>query len=89
MLFCTIYPNLSSESKFYCSLHLYQSSSFIRLPQVKWASYAFPKCIDSFVPIGNDDLQIPGYSSVRADHSSNMKQRGVLIYYKNFHVSCC
>ena len=56
---------------------------------MKWASYDFPKCIDSFVPIDNDDLQIPGYSSVRADHSSNMKQRGVLIYYKNFRVLCC
>ena len=41
-------------------------------------------CLDSSVPVDDDNLQIPGESSVRADHSSNIKRVGVLIYYKNF-----
>ena len=41
-------------------------------------------CLDSSVPVDNDNLQIPGDSSVRADNSSNIKRVGVLIYYKNF-----
>ena len=40
--------------------------------------------LDSSVPVDDDNLQIPGYSSVRADHPSNKKCKGVLIYYKNF-----
>ena len=40
--------------------------------------------LDSSVPVDDDNLQIPGYSSVRADHPSNTKRGGVLIYYKNF-----
>ena len=37
----------------------------------------------SFVPTDDDNLQIPRYSSVRADHLSKTK-RGVLIHYKSF-----
>ena len=40
--------------------------------------------LDSSVPADDNNLQIPGYSSVRADHPSNTKSGGVLIYYKNF-----
>ena len=40
--------------------------------------------LDSSVPVGDDNLQIPGYSSVSANHSSNTKRRWVLIYHKNF-----
>ena len=39
--------------------------------------------VDSSVPVDDDNLQVPGYSSVRADHPSNTKRGGVLIYYKN------
>ena len=39
--------------------------------------------LDSSVPV-DDNLEIPGYSSVTADHSSNIKHGGVLMYYKNF-----
>ena len=31
--------------------------------------------LDSSVPVGDDNLQIPGYSSVSANHSSNTKRR--------------
>ena len=51
---------------------------------MKWKSYAFLKHIDSSVLVDDDKLQIPGYSSVRADHPSNTKRGGVLIYYKYF-----
>ena len=52
---------------------------------MKWTSYVFLKqYLDSSVPVDDDNLQIPGYSSVRADHPSNTKRGGVLIYYKNF-----
>ena len=40
--------------------------------------------LDSSVPLDDNNLQIPGYSSVRADHPSNKKCKGVLICYKNF-----
>ena len=38
--------------------------------------------LDSYAPF-DDNLQIPGYSSVRVDYPSNTKRGGVLIYYKN------
>ena len=44
-------------------------------------SETFP---DSSIPIDDDNLQIPGYSSIRADHPSNTKRAGVLLYYKSF-----
>ena len=39
--------------------------------------------IQSSAPVDDDNLHIPGYSSVRADYPSNGKRGGVLIYYKN------
>ena len=35
--------------------------------------------LDSSVPLDDDNLQIPGYSSVRTDHPSNTKRGEVLI----------
>ena len=40
--------------------------------------------LESSVWTDADNLQIPGYSSVRADHPSNAKQCGVLVYYKSY-----
>ena len=40
--------------------------------------------LDSSVPTDYDNFQIPGYSSVRADHPSNEKRGGVLVYYKSY-----
>ena len=40
--------------------------------------------LDSSVPIDDDNLEIPGCSSVRADYPSNPKRSGVLLYYKGF-----
>ena len=40
--------------------------------------------LDTSGSVDDDNLQIPGYSSVRADHPSNTKREGVLIYYKKF-----
>ena len=40
--------------------------------------------LDSSISIDDDNLQICGYSSVRADHPSNTKRGGVLLYYKTF-----
>ena len=37
--------------------------------------------LDSSVPIDDDNLQIPGYNSSRADHPFNTKDPGILIYY--------
>ena len=36
--------------------------------------------LDSSISIDDDHLQIPGYSCVRADHSSNTKRGRVLLY---------
>ena len=40
--------------------------------------------LDSSVPTDDENLQIPGYSSVRADHPSNAKRGGVLVNYKSY-----
>ena len=40
--------------------------------------------LDTSILINNDNLQIPGYSSVRADHPSNNKRGDVLLSYKSF-----
>ena len=40
--------------------------------------------LDSSISIDDDNLKIPGYSTVRADHPSNIKRAGVLLYYKSF-----
>ena len=40
--------------------------------------------LDSSVPTDVDNLQILGYSSIRADHPSNTKRGGVLVYYKRY-----
>ena len=40
--------------------------------------------LDSSVAADDNNLQIPGCSSVRADHPSNTKREGVQIYCKNF-----
>ena len=40
--------------------------------------------LDSSAPTDDDNLQIPGYSSVRDDHPSNSKRGGVLVYYKKY-----
>ena len=40
--------------------------------------------LDSSIPVDDENLQIPGYISVRADHQSNSKSGGVLLYYKRF-----
>ena len=40
--------------------------------------------LDSSIAIDDDNLQIPGYNSFRADHSSNTKLGGVMLYYKSF-----
>ena len=39
---------------------------------------------DSSVPTDDDNLQIPGYSSFRADHLPNAKGGGVLVCYKHY-----
>ena len=40
--------------------------------------------LDSSISIDDDNFQIPGHSSVRADHPSNTKRGGGLLYYKSF-----
>ena len=47
---------------------------------MKWTLYAFLKHILTLL----FQLMDHGYMSVRADHPSNKKCKGVLIYYKNF-----
>ena len=44
---------------------------------IVWLSEIY---LDSFVPIDNKNLQIPGYIY----HPSNAKRAGVLVYYKSY-----
>ena len=39
--------------------------------------------LDSTIPNNDDKLQIPGYTLIRSDHSSNTKRGGVCRYYKS------
>ena len=41
-------------------------------------------CHGSSVPTDDDNLHIPGYGSIRADHPSNAKPGEVLVYYKSY-----
>ena len=41
-------------------------------------------CLDYSVPTNDDNLQIHGYSSVKADYPSNAKRGVVLVYYKSY-----
>ena len=40
--------------------------------------------LDYFVLTDDGNLKIPGYSSIRADHPSNTKLGGVLVYYNSY-----
>ena len=40
--------------------------------------------LDYFIPIDDNNLQIPGYSSIRVDHPSNTKHGGILLNHKSF-----
>ena len=40
--------------------------------------------LDTFIPIIDNNFQIPRHSSARADHPSNTKRSRVLLYYKSF-----
>ena len=37
----------------------------------------------SSIPCNDDNLEIPGYNLIRADHPSEDKRGGVCFYYKN------
>ena len=39
--------------------------------------------LNSSIPYDDDNLEIPGYNLIRADHPSENKRGGVCIYYKN------
>ena len=41
-------------------------------------------CLDSTVPLDDDNLVISGYNLIRSDHPSNTKRGGVCLYYKNY-----
>ena len=39
---------------------------------------------DSFVSTDDENLQICGYSSFRADHPTNTKPGGLIVFYKSY-----
>ena len=39
--------------------------------------------LNSSIPYDDENLEIPGYNLIRADHPSENKRGGVCIYYKN------
>ena len=39
--------------------------------------------LDSSIPSDDNNLEIPGYDLIRADHPINSKQGGVCVYYRN------
>ena len=77
----------------FCLYHSVAAHNFIKIALLK--AYLSAHKIDivclsetllnSSVSIDDDNLQIPGYSSLRADHPSNTKRVGVLLYYKRFY----
>ena len=41
-------------------------------------------CLDSTVPLDDDNLVISEYNLIRSDHPSNTKHGAVCLYYKNY-----
>ena len=39
--------------------------------------------LDSSIPSDDNNLEIPGYDLIRADHQSNSKRGNVCVYYRN------
>ena len=39
-------------------------------------------CQNYSIPYDDDNLEIPGYNLIRADHPSKDKRNGICIYYK-------
>ena len=39
--------------------------------------------LDSSIPSDDNNLEIPGYDLIRADHPSNSKREGVCVFYRN------
>ena len=39
--------------------------------------------LDSSIPSDDNNLEIPGYDLIRADHPSNSKRGGACVYYRN------
>ena len=39
--------------------------------------------LDSSIPSDDNDLEMPGYDLIQADHSSNSRRRGVCVFYRN------
>ena len=93
-------PGLKSYSAQYSatchwSLSSIAAPNFIKIALLK-AYLSFHKMdivylsetyLDSSIPVDDDNLQIPGHGSVGADHPSNTKRGGVLVYYKSFKIT--
>ena len=74
--------NLSSTA-----VHNFMKVALLKVtsPSMKWTPYTFPKHILILqFKLTMIICELLGYSSARADHPSNTKRRGILIYYKNF-----
>ena len=75
--------NLSSTA-----VHNFMKVALLKVtsPSMKWTPYTFLKHILILqFKLTMIICELLGYSSARADHPSNTKRRGILIYYKNFY----
>ena len=73
--------NLNSISaRNFCKLSLVQAYDSIHKYDIIWLSETY---LNSSILCDDDNLEIPGYNLIRADHPSDNKRGGVCIYYKN------
>lgn len=78
--------NLSLKTKEYCSSQFYKNIALIDLSSVHnmdivRLSETFH---DSFVLTNDENFRICGYSSFRADHLTNTKLGGLIVFYKSY-----
>ena len=73
------------------SFNSISAHNFVKIPVLKThiathkldVIYLSETYLDASISNDDDNLEIPGYHLLRADHPSNTKQGGVCIYYRN------
>ena len=78
-------------SIYHWNLHSIATHSFIKVSLLKAyitiynydVIFLSETYLDSSIPYDDNNLEIPGYDLIRADHPPNSKQGGVCVYYRN------
>ena len=67
-----------SNSTYFAKVLLLTAYSSVSKPDIAYLSETFP---NSDILTYDENLQIPGYTIARADHTSNIKRVSVCVHY--------